>query len=156
MRIRYGVFVVLASTALSACGSAALDTDDQKASYGIGMDMGRNLGPAASHLDREAFLRGLEDAVEGREPAISSEEMREVYQRFTAMLQAEEEAQRGAASEKNAAEGAAYLAENGARDGVTTTASGLQYEVLREGDGPRPGPHDQVTIHYRGTLIDGT
>ncbi|MDH5590726.1 MAG: FKBP-type peptidyl-prolyl cis-trans isomerase, partial [Gemmatimonadota bacterium] len=43
-----------------------------------------------------------------------------------------------------------------ARDGVTTTASGLQYEVLREGDGPRPGPHDQVTIHYRGTLIDGT
>ena len=67
-----------------------------------------------------------------------------------------QQAEQTAAAEKNKTEGETYMAENGAKDGVVTTESGLQYEVLREGDGPRPTADDQVSVNYKGTLIDGT
>jgi FKBP-type peptidyl-prolyl cis-trans isomerase FkpA len=72
------------------------------------------------------------------------------------MIQEEQQAEVAAAAEKNQTEGAEFLATNAAKSGVTTTESGLQYEVMREGDGPKPMATDQVTIHYKGTLIDGT
>jgi len=72
------------------------------------------------------------------------------------MIQEEQRAEGEAASERNLVEGEAYLAANATKEGVTTTDSGLQYEVLREGDGARPAGADRVSIHYRGTLIDGT
>ena len=75
---------------------------------------------------------------------------------FNETLRSEMEAENLAEASRNLEEGADYLEEHGARDGVTTTASGLQYEVLREGEGASPGPSDRVTIQYRGTLIDGT
>jgi FKBP-type peptidyl-prolyl cis-trans isomerase len=160
MQLRQTGALLAATLLLAACGSdyssASLDTDDQKASYGIGQDFGRNLKPAKSRLDVPAFIRGLEDALNDRDAAVAQEELQVALEAFNAAVMAEQQAEHEAAAANNLAEGEAYLAENGAKDGVVTTASGLQYEVLREGDGVKPAAEDRVSIHYKGTLIDGT
>ncbi|MFQ5538233.1 MAG: FKBP-type peptidyl-prolyl cis-trans isomerase [Gemmatimonadota bacterium] len=158
--MRLSTLVVLAVVAvLPACqqgGTASLDTENQKASYAIGLDMGRNLKPAQGRLDVKAFMRGLEDAMADREPALGEEELQAALQAFGDSIRAAQEEERAASAEKNLEEGKAYLEENAAREGVVTTESGLQYEVLQEGEGDRPGPDDTVTIQYRGMLLDGT
>ena len=139
-----------------AIDSADLETADQKASYGIGLNMGSQLTDTKDRLDRPAFLRGVEDALQGNESAVPSDELQVMLQTFAEEIQnaAEQDFDRLAA--ENSAAGDAYLAENRSREGVMTTESGLQYEVLRQGDGPMPGPEDQVQLNYRGTLIDGS
>jgi FKBP-type peptidyl-prolyl cis-trans isomerase len=140
----------------SAAPEARLDTEDQQASYAIGLDMGSSLAPAQGMLDLPALMKGIEDALAEIEPALDQETRQTALQAFSSRVR---EAQMARMEEEGAANreaGEAYLAENGAREGVTTTESGLQYEVLEEGDGPSPGPDDQVRIHYRGTLPDGT
>jgi FKBP-type peptidyl-prolyl cis-trans isomerase len=156
--------VILAALAVQGCSgdgasssaSAALETDDQKASYGIGLNMGSQLEPAAERIDRAALLRGIEDALQGNDPAIPEDEMQTVLMAFGQQIEAAIAAERDSESEANAVAGEAYLAQNGRKAGVTTTATGLQYEVLRAGDGPRPTADQQVRVHYRGSLIDGT
>lgn len=159
MRVR-GLALLGAVLMVSACGSgtgsASLETDDQKASYGIGLDMGRNLEPAAEHLDMDALVRGIEDALAGRDPAVEQAEIQRVLQAFSERVQEEQTAAREAEAEENEAAGQAFRDENAAEEGVTVTESGLQYEVLEEGDGSRPTEGDQVSIHYVGTLVDGT
>ncbi len=159
MQLRFCWPAIFAVTTLAACqGSASLETDDQIASYGFGLDIGRSLEPTLTHLDRAALMRGIEDVLDELEPAISPEQLAEVTQRVGTLIQEEQAAEFEAMTEVNRAEGEAYLATNGARDGVTVTGSGLQYEVLLQGEagGTMPSPANQVTIHYRGTLIDGT
>lgn len=136
--------------------SAALDTQDQKASYGIGLNMGQNLQAAEGSLDMAAFMRGVGDAMAGNEPALESEEIQEALNAFSTEINERMAAERAALGEENRAAGEAYLAENQAREGVQVTESGLQYEVLEEGSGEQPAATDQVRIHYRGTLVDGT
>jgi FKBP-type peptidyl-prolyl cis-trans isomerase len=160
MRFCHRGALVAAAFLVSACGgsgagSAKLDTDAQKASYGIGLDMGRNLAPAKDHIDMKAFQRGLEDAMAGRDAALDQQEIQTAMQNFgQTVMKAQQEA-RAASSEKNKTEGEAYLAQNKAKAGVTTTESGLQYEVLTKGDGPVPTKDDRVRIQYKGTTIDG-
>jgi FKBP-type peptidyl-prolyl cis-trans isomerase len=161
MRIRHSAALLGAALVLSACGgtgssNAALDTDDQKASYGIGLDMGRSLEPAKGRLDMPAFTKGVQDAMAGADPALADSVIQTALQAFSQSIMEAQQAEQAAAGEKNKAEGEAFMAENGAKEGVITTESGLQYEVLREGDGPRPTADDQVKINYKGTLIDGT
>lgn len=150
-----------AGALLVACQSepganASLETNDQKASYGIGLNLGGQLAPAAERLDMDALLRGLQDAMAEREPALTQEELGPIMQTFGQEVnQAQQEAMAELA-EQNLAEGTQWLEENAEREGVTTTETGLQYEVLEEADGPTPGPTDQVQVHYRGELIDGT
>ena len=161
MRLRGKWTAIFAVTALTACqagGTASLETDDEIASYGFGLDIGRSLEPTVTHLDRAALVRGIEDALDGRDPAIPPEQLAEVTQRVGTLIREEQGAEFEAMTESNRVEGEAYLASNAEKDGVTTTASGLQFEVLREGEagGAQPAPTDQVSIHYRGTLIDGT
>jgi len=161
MRIRHSAALLGAILLLPACSgpnldNAALDTDDQKASYGIGLDMGRSLAPAKGRLDMAAFAKGVQDAINGVDPALEQDVIQTALQTFSQSIMEAQQAEQAAAGEKNKAEGEAYLAENGAREGVITTESGLQYEILREGDGPRPTADDQVSINYKGTLIDGT
>lgn len=159
-RFRLTAALACAGVALAACGAgtgsgnASLETDDQKASYGIGLSMGQSLQGAEGRLDRAAFLKGVEDAMVSAEPAIERSEIEGAIRQFSEAMTAERDARRAADAEKNASEGEAFLAENGAKEGVTTTESGLQYEVLREGEGPRPTAQDRVSIHYKGTLID--
>ena len=159
MRLKHGAAFLMIVVAASACdqsGSVSLDNNDSKASYAIGQDIGRNLKPAAGHLDMDAFIKGIEDMLDDVDPALPPEELQAAIQQFSQEVSEEQEAERVAQAEVNAAAGEAYLAENGAKEGVITTESGLQYEVMREADGPMPTDADQVTIHYRGTLIDGT
>jgi FKBP-type peptidyl-prolyl cis-trans isomerase len=152
---------IFAATTLTACqagGTASLETDDETASYGFGLDIGRSLEPTVSHLERDALIRGIEDVLDGREQAIPQERLAEVTQRVGTLIREEQNEEFEAMTETNRVAGEAYLASNAQKDGVMTTASGLQYEILREGeaDGAQPTPGNQVTIHYRGTLIDGT
>jgi FKBP-type peptidyl-prolyl cis-trans isomerase FkpA len=165
MKNGMGVALLGASMILGACtgsgGSAsfenaALETDDQKASYGIGLNVGGQIADTRDRLDRAAFMRGLEDALQSSDPAVDREELQTILQNFGQQIQAAAAQERARVGQENAEAGAAYQDENGAREGVITTESGLQYEVLREGDGARPTAEDQVRLHYRGTLIDGT
>ncbi len=136
--------------------SAALDSDDQKASYGIGLNVGSQLADSRDRLDRMAFMRGVEDALQGSEPAIDRAEIQPALEAFAQEIQAAAAAAREQAATENSEAGVAFLAENAERDDVVTTESGLQYEVLSEGEGPTPAAGDQVEVHYTGTLIDGT
>ncbi len=164
MRMYVGTALVAVSTLLAGCSgggagsfdSAPLDTGDQKASYGMGLNVGTQIVDAKDRLDRAAFMRGVEDALQSRDPAISREEIQASLQAFATEIQAVAAAERESAAADNLALGETFLAENGAKEGVVITESGLQYEVLREGEGASPGPDDEVNLHYRGTLIDGT
>lgn len=160
MRLRHPGALLGVTLLLSACGgsgsaNAKLDTDDQKASYGIGLNMGNQLVAAKGHLDMAAFQKGIEDALAEREQAVSQEDIQSAIQAFSKKVTEEQQAERTAAGEKNKKEGEAFLAQNGQKEGVITTESGLQYEVLQEGSGPKPTKDDQVKINYKGTLIDG-
>jgi len=164
--MKSGLIVALvgASAALAACsdggapsaGSSALETNDQKASYGIGMNVGSQIAAARDRIDRAAFMRGIEDGLQGNEPAIPQSEMEVILQTFGSEIEAAAAEERTREGEENLAKGQAFLQQNGLKDGVTTTESGLQYEVLRAGDGERPGPQSTVRLHYRGTLVDGS
>ena len=160
MRTRPSLLLLASTVLLSACSGAGkaqatLETDAQKASYGIGLDMGRSLAPAKGQLDMPAFMKGVEDALAGSEPALADSVLQAAIQTFSQTIMEAQQAERTELGEKNKAEGEKYLAENGGKDGVTTTSSGLQYEVLTAGTGPKPTPEQQVRVHYKGTLLDG-
>lgn len=144
------------SGAFASGGRASLDTEDQRASYAIGLNLGGQLVPAADHIDENALREGLRDGMTEAEPRLSAEEIQEVMTAFNETISAERQSQREAEGAANREEGRAFLAENAERDEVSVTGSGLQYEVIEEGDGPSPGPGDRVRIHYRGTLLDGS
>lgn len=163
---------VLAVLGLTACGEQTkeetapapveLTTDVQKQSYAIGASMGdfakarkEQLAELDIAFDDEALRRGFLDALENN-ALLSIEEMQTIIRDADAEVRAKQEAKANEASQANLKIGADFLAENGMRDGVTTTDSGLQYEVLVEGEGPQPAETDIVRVHYQGTLIDGT
>jgi FKBP-type peptidyl-prolyl cis-trans isomerase len=103
-------------------------------------------------------MRGIEDVLDGLDPAITDELLAEVTQRVGTLIREEQAAEFEAMIEINKVEGEAYLASNAEKDNVTVTDSGLQYEVILEGEAgaARPTTANQVTLHYRGTLIDGS
>jgi FKBP-type peptidyl-prolyl cis-trans isomerase len=163
MNLRFGTALLGIAVAMGACSdgsssfeSASLESDDQKASYGIGLNVGAQIADSRDRLDRQAFMRGVEDALQGDEPAIPREEIQPALQAFAAEIQAAAAEARELAATENTEAGTAFLAENAQREEVTVTDTGLQVEVLREGEGPSPTPGDQVRVHYRGSLIDGT
>jgi FKBP-type peptidyl-prolyl cis-trans isomerase len=130
-----------------------LDSDSQKASYSIGYSMAANVRREfGDDMDLAAFEAGFEDQLRGSDSQVSEVEANAALQQLVASRQA---AADEAASE-NITVGREFLADNGAREGVVTLPSGLQYEVLTAAEGPKPSASDTVTTHYRGTLIDGT
>lgn len=133
---------------LPAVEGVDLSTDRDKACYGLGLDIARRLSGDGMDINLEAFIQGLRDARGPGEPKITQQEFVAAMRRFQ-----EVSAQQLAA--KNQAEGEAYLAKNAQRPGVKKLPSGLQYEVVQEGQGPSPKKTDSITAHYRGTFIDG-
>ncbi|MBM3328207.1 MAG: FKBP-type peptidyl-prolyl cis-trans isomerase [Calditrichaeota bacterium] len=132
-----------------------LDTQADKVSYSIGIDIGRSFKMQGIEINTAAFLQGLKDGIEGSGQMLSDEQMSQTMQQFQSdMMNKVADADKPAA-DQNQKEGEMFLAENGKRPGVVTTASGLQYEVITEGTGDRPTAESYVTVHYRGTLIDG-
>ena len=143
------------TTAVPAAGDA-LATSEQRLSYGIAFGLGQRLIADGVPVDVEAFSVGLSDAMAGSEPQLSEEEIAQEMQTYQEQAAAEMEAAQAAIGAVNVESSAAFLAANAAKEGVIVTESGLQYEVITEGTGPMPGPDDQVEVHYRGTLVDGT
>lgn len=133
--------------------TATFETIEKKVSYGIGLQMGSQLArdPSLS-IDLQSFSAGIEDALKGGEPRIDQAEIMAAFQTMQSQAQANAQAQ----AQVNIDAGNAFLAENGKRPEVTTTASGLQYEVLVAGNGPKPTSDKTVKVHYHGTLLNGT
>jgi len=146
---------VALSGAAFAAEKPALKSDKEKLGYSIGMDIGGNLKRQSIEVDPDALAKGIRDAYSGKKTLLTDEEARQVIQNFQKQMmekRAEAVKQQG---EKNKAEGEKFLAENKGKEGVRTTASGLQYKVIQEGTGKSPTADNTVTAHYRGTLIDG-
>ena len=122
-----------------------------KASYSIGVDIGMNFKKQNMDLNADALAAGAKDALNGK-PQVSPNEIREIMTQW----QKEFGEKQKVMATKNQADGEKYLVENKKKEGVKTTASGLQYKSLKEGAGPQPKASDTVTVNYRGTLIDGT
>ena len=133
-----------------------LDTPEKRLSYGVALRMGERMVADGMAMDVDAYALGMRDAFEGAEPRLTEEEITTEMMAFQERMQAEREAEQALLSAGNAEAGAAFLAENAQREGVMVTESGLQYEVLEAGTGASPSTDDQVEVHYRGTLIDGT
>jgi len=125
-------------------------------SYSLGYQFGKNLKFQGMDIDLDVYTSGVRDAVDGNAPRMTPEEIRSTITGLQQRLQAARQEALKKEGEKNLAQGKAFLADNGKTEGVKTLESGLQYTVLTEGSGKSPQKTDTVTVHYRGTLIDGT
>ncbi len=132
-----------------------LETDEQKVSYGIGLMEGKRF-KQDFNVDVDAFTAGLKASSSNEKPLMTEDEIKTTIQAFGQKLVAKRETEQKALGEKNKTTSAAYLAENAKKDGVKTTASGLQYKVITEGKGAKPKADETVEVNYKGTLIDGT
>ncbi len=128
-----------------------------KVSYALGMGIGRQLNDmGAESLNIDDFAQAIKDVLAGGKTQLDAYEAQVIVQEF---FQKQEEKQRASVAERHKAlkaQGEQYLAENGKKDGVVTLPSGLQYQVLQEGNGRKPKATDQVKCHYEGMLVDGT
>lgn len=128
-----------------------------KVSYALGIGIGRQLTQmGASQLNIDDFAQAIKDVIAGCDLKITDQEAQKLVQDFFAEQEAKQQAATEEAGKVAKAEGKKFLEENGKKDGVITLPSGLQYQVLREGNGNKPNATDQVECHYEGTLIDGT
>jgi FKBP-type peptidyl-prolyl cis-trans isomerase FklB len=148
----------IASSLLFAGGVRAQggkpETPQAKLSYAIGMNVGMNLKASNFEVDPEVIAQGLRDAIAGK-PAMTEEEARNAITTYQMDLRAKMEEKRIAEAKVNREAGAAFLAANAKKEGVKTTSSGLQYKILTQGKGEIPKEDHQVSVNYRGTLIDG-
>ncbi|WP_455203863.1 FKBP-type peptidyl-prolyl cis-trans isomerase [Kaarinaea lacus] len=136
----------------STIQAAELKTDDQKFSYAVGFQIGQNLkAQGLDKLDTAALGQAIDDILNGRELKLSMEEMQTVFKAKQEKMMAE----RNAKADKAKAAGEKFLADNKAKEGVIALASGVQYKVVKKGEGKKPTAENTVVAHYRGTLING-
>ncbi len=133
-----------------------LETENDKISYSVGFQVGGDFQKQGVELNAEAMVRGVQDAIAAAEPKLTSEEMNRVLVQLKQKIMFAQQEERERISRESAQAGKLFLAENAKKEGVKTTESGLQYEVIQEGAGESPGAQDTVTVHYKGTLLDGT
>jgi FKBP-type peptidyl-prolyl cis-trans isomerase FklB len=150
---------LVATSVLWTCAARAedpvkLESTKDKLSYAIGMNVGNNLKAQSFDVDAAIIANGLRDALAGKS-AMTEEEARTVIMGYQQEMRAKQQEKMKEAGVTNRAAGAAFLAANAKKDGVKTTASGLQYKVLTEGKGEIPKDNHQVSVNYRGTLING-
>jgi len=134
---------------VSAQEKLVLKNQKEKVSYSIGLNIGRNLGSDLKRqsidIDPNILAKGIQDALSGANPLLSNEEIQETMVAFQKEMM-----------EKQKQRGEAFLSENKKKEGVKTLPSGLQYKVIKVGTGKKPKLNDNVTVQYRGTLVDGT
>lgn len=148
--------VLLVAGIAAAEGTPQLAEKKDRVSYSIGMDIGNNMKGQPFEVDPEMLAKGIRDVLSGGETLLTGEEARETLVELQKELVALQQERHRQAAEKNRKEGEEFLAANKAKEGVVTLPSGLQYKVLKEGDGAVPKATDTVETHYRGTLLDGT
>lgn len=135
---------------------AGLPTEKDQASYMVGMALAKQLEPMKDELDVDTIAKAIKTSLSGGKLLLTEEQAQKIGESFGEKMQAKQIADMMAKAKKNAAEGAAFLAENGKKPNVKTTATGLQYEVITEGKGARPKQTDVVQVNYKGSLLDGT
>jgi FKBP-type peptidyl-prolyl cis-trans isomerase len=150
-------FVVLSLFLFGICGcmkskTGSVNSDKEKSSYAIGQQMGKSMKAQGVDIDPAALTQGISDVLENKKSLLSDQEMQQAIQK---MQQALMEKQETASKEKLEAN-AKFLEENKKKSSIKATASGLQYEVIKDGTGGVPKDTDTVRVHYRGTLIDGS
>lgn len=138
-------------TSMIAQEKPQLKDQKDKSSYAIGLNIGLNFNKQKIAINPDVFVAGVKDGLAGK-PQMTEAEVRETMTN----LEKDMEGRQKDAAQKNAKDGEKFLAENKKKEGVKTTASGLQYKVIKEGTGAQPKATDTVTVNYRGTLIDGT
>ncbi|NMW23575.1 FKBP-type peptidyl-prolyl cis-trans isomerase N-terminal domain-containing protein [Rhodanobacter soli] len=152
MAVALGMSAGVAAQTAGAAGTV----DKAKASYVVGWEIASQVPPIMrDELDPNAVANAVKAALSGQKPTMSEAEAKQVHEAFMAKIQAKYQAEMTKLAAKNKAEGDAFLAKNKTAPGVKTTASGLQYQVISQGTGARPGPNDTVEINYTGTFVDG-
>ena len=158
----FAVMIMLTSLAgctpeeATSASELKLDTPKNRISYTIGVNIGQDFKSQNMDVDPDLLLMGLKDTLSGKELQLTEEEMVQEIQNFQQEMQAKMAAEMEVKAAENKASGEAFLAENAKQEGVVVTESGLQYKIIEPGQGDSPGPADVATVHYRGTLIDGT
>jgi FKBP-type peptidyl-prolyl cis-trans isomerase FklB len=133
-----------------------LKTSKDKASYAIGLNVGKSLRKDSVDVDPAILLRGLKDALAGGKTLLTDDEAKAAMTEIQTELRKRAEAKTAIVGEANKKEGDAFLAENKTKEGVVTLPSGLQYKILKEGTGAKPAAADSVVCNYKGTLLDNT
>jgi len=148
------------ATSAKSAAPAPLKTRKEKFSYALGMDIGTQVGGSLKKqsvdVDWNLASEGLKDAMSGGKTRLTQEEAKAVLDEVQADVRKQQQEKMQQAAATNKAEGEKFLAANKAKEGVITLPSGLQYKILKAGDGPKPTANDQVVCNYRGTLINGT
>ncbi len=135
----------------------SFDTEKAKVSYSIGFNMGQNFRSIKDEIDMTVLMQAMKDGIAGDDKAqMTQENMQKVLAEFQKKTRELYDQKRKASGEKNKVDGEAFIKENAKKQGVVSTASGLQYKVITQGTGPTPKATDTVKVHYRGTLLDGT
>jgi len=145
------IIIAGAALALVACDKPNLKEAKGQYSYAIGVQIAKNLKDQNIDLDPKAFNAAVKDITTGKEPQLNDEERMQALRTMSESLRQKETATAG----DNMKKGADFLEANKGKEGVKVTASGLQYKVVKEGDGPKPKASDTVEVHYKGTLLDG-
>ena len=143
------------STAGKTQTPLALKTQKDKFSYALGMNLGANLHKQSVPVDPNVMARGLKDALAGGKTLLTEEEARAAISAVQNDMREKQQAKMQVAGDANKKEGEAFLADNKSKEGVVALPSGLQYKVLKEGNGPKPTATDSVVCNYRGTLVNG-
>lgn len=158
MKLHWIVAIALLIGAGTVRAQEASPLKDQKdkVSYSLGLNIGNNLKKQAINVNPDLLVRGIKDAYSSAKPLLTEAEVEEVLTAFKKDMAAKQQQEIAAISEKNKKEGAAFLAANKTKEGVKTTASGLQYKVVKQGTGPKPKATDTVKTTYKGSLIDGS
>jgi FKBP-type peptidyl-prolyl cis-trans isomerase FklB len=154
------VFLLVAGALLlPALGLAAeearLDDPPSRLSYSLGHQIGEDLKRQGTEVRPDALESGLRDGLSGIAPGVDPQQMRQILAELKNKVVVDQRKQKQKAVEGYRGEGREFLAANAEKEGVVSLPSGLQYQVLAEGSGRRPGPDDTVTVHYRGTTLDG-
>lgn len=150
------LLLVMNASAHAQQAQGGLESSAARIGYTIGQDFGTNLKQSGIELDLEALIRGIRDAVAGNPSQLTDEQMQAAMAELDKIMAERQQQQMSTAAKDNLARGQQFLAENAKQEGVTVLPSGLQYRILKEGDGATPTAESVVQTHYRGTLIDGT
>ena len=150
------ISVALASGISTAGDKVEPKTESDKVSYSVGYRLGGDFKRQQVDINSDMLVQGIEDAASGGEALMTDEQMRTVMTNLANRVRAEQMEKQKQQGAENIKAGEAFLAENAGKEGVKTTDSGLQYKVITAGEGKTPQKSDKVTVHYRGTLIDGS
>jgi FKBP-type peptidyl-prolyl cis-trans isomerase FklB len=147
--------MALLSTVAFAEEPSVLKTDRDKVNYSIGVNWIGNMKQQGVNIDLDLVIQGMKDAYAGGKLLLSDEEIRKGVSQYQVAVRQKQSQVASKASNDNRKEGEAFLTANGKKEGVVTLPSGLQYRVVKAGDGRKPTDNDTVVCHYRGTFIDG-